>query len=86
MAIDMSGDMVGSILRSGGNSFRVNRMGTPPARCETREEPPAERATRSRAPLKASGASDSESLPRPVPSQVGSRPSPGHAATSKTAP
>lgn len=34
MAIDMSGDMVGNILRSGGNSFRVNRMGTPPSRQE----------------------------------------------------
>lgn len=32
MAIDMSGDMVGNILRSGGNSFRVSRMGTPPSR------------------------------------------------------
>ena len=37
MAFDLNGDMVGSILRSGGNSFAVSKMGTPPAARPARE-------------------------------------------------
>lgn len=70
MAIEMSGDMVGSILRSGGNSFRVNRMGTPPARSEPREEPPAERAEIESAPEGAGDHMREPSTPRPVPSEA----------------